>query len=89
LNIYRNKLIRSRYSDDKYSSKSSPDGSVVGREHEISVLGCSLPKRCGGVEFMILRLIKFIGLAIDEDNQSDLTDERVKAWVAQIKKEFA
>jgi flavodoxin I len=32
---------------------------------------------------------KFVGLAIDEDNQSDLTDERVTAWVAQIKKEFA
>ena len=32
---------------------------------------------------------KFVGLAIDEDNQSDLTDERVKNWVAQIKKEFA
>ena len=32
---------------------------------------------------------KFIGLTIDEDNQSDLTDERVKAWVDQIKQEFA
>ncbi|WP_309731157.1 flavodoxin FldA [Chamaesiphon sp. OTE_75_metabat_556] len=32
---------------------------------------------------------KFVGLAIDEDNQSDLTEERVKIWVAQIKREFA
>lgn len=31
---------------------------------------------------------KFVGLAIDEDNQSDLTKKRVKAWVAQLKKEF-
>jgi flavodoxin I len=31
---------------------------------------------------------KFVGLAIDEDNQSDLTDERVKAWVTQLKQEF-
>ncbi|WP_309740399.1 flavodoxin FldA [Chamaesiphon sp. OTE_20_metabat_361] len=31
---------------------------------------------------------KFVGLAIDEDNQSDLTDERIKTWVTQIKKEF-
>ncbi|WP_416674390.1 flavodoxin FldA [Egbenema bharatensis] len=31
---------------------------------------------------------KFVGLAIDEDNQSDLTDERVKTWVAQLKQEF-
>jgi flavodoxin I len=31
---------------------------------------------------------KFVGLAIDEDNQSDLTDERVKAWATQLKTEF-
>ncbi|MFN6572518.1 flavodoxin FldA [Dendronalium sp. ChiSLP03b] len=31
---------------------------------------------------------KFVGLAIDEDNQSDLTNERVKAWVTQLKTEF-
>jgi flavodoxin I len=31
---------------------------------------------------------KFVGLAIDEDNQSELTDERIKKWVAQIKPEF-
>ena len=31
---------------------------------------------------------KFVGLAIDEDNQSDLTDERVKTWIAQLKREF-
>jgi flavodoxin I len=29
-----------------------------------------------------------VGLALDEDNQSDLTDERVKTWVAQVKGEF-
>jgi flavodoxin I len=32
---------------------------------------------------------KFVGLAIDEDNQAELTDERIKMWVAQIKREFA
>ncbi|AFY44042.1 flavodoxin FldA [Nostoc sp. PCC 7107] len=31
---------------------------------------------------------KFVGLAIDEDNQSDLTDERIKEWVSQLKREF-
>lgn len=31
---------------------------------------------------------KFVGLAIDEDNQSDLTSSRIKSWVAQIKLEF-
>jgi flavodoxin I len=28
---------------------------------------------------------KFIGLVIDEDNQSDLTDERVKKWASDLK----
>lgn len=31
---------------------------------------------------------KFVGLAIDEDNQSDLTDSRIKTWIAQLKQEF-
>jgi len=31
---------------------------------------------------------KFVGLAIDEDNQDDLTDERIEKWVAQLKNEF-
>ncbi|MFW5689643.1 MAG: flavodoxin [Spirochaetota bacterium] len=30
----------------------------------------------------------FIGLVIDEDNQSDQTDERVKNWAAELKKAF-
>ena len=30
----------------------------------------------------------FLGLALDEDNQFNQTDERVDAWVEQIKKEF-
>ncbi|MBS1978901.1 MAG: flavodoxin [Bacteroidetes bacterium] len=32
---------------------------------------------------------KFLGLAIDEDNQKDLTAGRVEKWVAQLKQEFA
>lgn len=32
---------------------------------------------------------KLYGLGIDEDNQEHLTDERIKAWVAQIKQELA
>ncbi len=31
---------------------------------------------------------KFVGLAIDEDNQSDLTNSRITSWVAQVKSEF-
>merc|ERR1719451_79337 len=30
---------------------------------------------------------KFVGLACDEDNQPDLSEERVVAWLAQIKSE--
>jgi flavodoxin I len=30
----------------------------------------------------------FMGLCLDEDNQPELTDERVAAWTAQIKAEF-
>lgn len=32
---------------------------------------------------------KFVGLALDEDNQSDLSDDRIKAWVAQLKQELS
>ncbi|MGD1715954.1 flavodoxin FldA [Dapis sp. BLCC M172] len=31
---------------------------------------------------------KFIGLALDEDNQAELTEERIKKWVAQLKTDF-
>ena len=31
---------------------------------------------------------RFIGLVIDEDNQSDLTDQRVKEWAAQLNSIF-
>ncbi|MBF2020560.1 MAG: flavodoxin FldA [Hydrococcus sp. C42_A2020_068] len=31
---------------------------------------------------------KFVGLALDEDNQSELTEQRIKQWVTQLKSEF-
>ncbi len=31
---------------------------------------------------------KFCGLALDDDNQSELTEERVKGWTAQLKTAF-
>jgi flavodoxin I len=31
---------------------------------------------------------KFVGLALDEDNQSELTEKRIKQWVTQLKTEF-
>ncbi|MEN8137224.1 MAG: flavodoxin [Bacteroidota bacterium] len=46
---------------------------------------------CEGYEFEDSEAVidgKFIGMAIDEDNQSDLTDERVKNWTVELKKQF-
>ena len=31
---------------------------------------------------------KFVGLALDEDNQSELSDERIEQWCKQLKTEF-
>ena len=31
---------------------------------------------------------KFVGLALDEDNQSEMTEERVQAWTSQLKSAF-
>ena len=31
---------------------------------------------------------KFVGLVLDEHNQKNLTDARIKKWVEQLKKEF-
>jgi len=35
-----------------------------------------------------LRDGKFVGLALDEDNQSDLTASRIATWAAQLKTAF-
>jgi flavodoxin I len=52
---------------------------VVG---ETSIEGYNYEKSKG------VRNNKFVGLMIDEENQTDLTNERVKAWVKTIKKKF-
>lgn len=31
---------------------------------------------------------KFIGLALDEENQANLTPKRIENWIAEVKKEF-
>lgn len=44
-----------------------------------------------GYEFDASRAVrngKFVGLAVDEDNQPEMTEERVKAWASQLKQEF-
>jgi flavodoxin I len=62
-------------------------------EEKISSLGGQTVGTCSteGYEHQESKAVKdgkFVGLAIDEDNQPDLTDDRIKAWVAQIRKEF-
>ncbi len=39
-------------------------------------------------ESKALRDGKFCGLALDDDNQSDLSEERIKAWTLQVKSAF-
>jgi len=44
-----------------------------------------------GYHFQQSRAIRdnnFLGLALDVDNQSDKTDERIRNWVEQLKREF-
>lgn len=44
-----------------------------------------------GYDFEESKAVKngqFVGLAIDEDNQPELTDDRVSKWVAKLKSEF-
>lgn len=44
-----------------------------------------------GYEFeasLAVRDGQFVGLAIDEDNQSELTDDRIATWVTQIRADF-
>jgi len=39
-------------------------------------------------ESKALRDGKFCGLALDDDNQSDLSEERIQTWTAQVKSAF-
>lgn len=32
---------------------------------------------------------KFVGLALDEDNEDDKTDPRIDSWLAQLRNEMA
>ncbi|MEL6865424.1 MAG: flavodoxin [Bacteroidota bacterium] len=46
-----------------------------------------------GYEFTASKALKddttFYGLALDEDNQPELTEDRLQTWLAQVKQEFA
>lgn len=54
-------------------------------ELDVPVLGMTSTE---GYEFKrsgAVRNKKFVGLVIDEDNQADLTDERVRGWIRTLK----
>lgn len=62
-------------------------------EEKISALGGATVGRwpTDGYDFEESKAVKngkFVGLALDEDNQDDLTEDRIAKWVAQLKQEF-
>ena len=62
-------------------------------EEKISALGGTTVGHwpTDGYEFNESKAVKngkFVGLALDEDNQSELTDGRIQQWVTQLKSEF-
>ncbi|XP_060085294.1 flavodoxin-like [Ylistrum balloti] len=52
------------------------------------LIGKTLPEGHQFEKSLALQKGKFLGLSLDNDNQEDLTDERIKNWVDQIIDEF-
>jgi len=52
------------------------------------VIGLTSPEGYTYERSAALRDGQFLGLALDIENQAGLSDERIKAWVEQLKKEF-
>ena len=92
LNLAGKKVAYFGSGDQGTFSDTFMDGMAIINE-EISRTGATVIGNTSteGYEFNESRAVegdKFLGLALDEVNQSDLTDERIDAWVEQIKKEF-
>ena len=92
LNLAGKKIAYFGSGDQGTFSDTFMDGMAIINE-EISKTGATVIGNTSteGYEFNESRAVegdKFLGLALDEVNQSDLTDERIDAWVEQIKKEF-
>lgn len=63
-------------------------------EAKISSLGGKTicPWSTDGYDFEVSKGVrdgKFIGLALDENNQEDLTESRIKTWTGQVKQAFS
>ena len=92
LNLAGKKVAYFGSGDQGTFSDTFMDGMAIINE-EISKTGATVIGNTSteGYEFNESRAVegdKFLGLALDEVNQSDLTDERIDTWVEQIKKEF-
>ena len=92
LNLAGKKVAYFGSGDQGTFSDTFMDG-IANINEEISKTGATVIGNTSteGYEFNESRAVegdKFLGLALDEVNQSDLTDERIDAWVEQIKKEF-
>jgi flavodoxin I len=76
------------------SSYSDTFGDALGKIYEtIKNKGCQLIGRTSieGYTFDSSEAIvdgRFVGLLIDEDNESDMTDQRVALWLEDLKKEI-
>ncbi|MBW4619692.1 MAG: flavodoxin FldA [Cyanosarcina radialis HA8281-LM2] len=75
---------------DQYGYADNFQDAIGILEEKISSLGGTTVGYCSteGYEFnesQAVRNGKFVGLAIDELNQSELTGQRIKAWVAELK----
>lgn len=62
--------------------------------HELQRTGCRFTGQVdpAGYRFDSSQAIEdnqFVGLPLDENNESDKTDERIKAWTEQLKQELA
>jgi len=57
-------------------------------ERGAKIIGLSSPEGYTFERSAALRNGQFLGLALDIENQAALTDERIKVWVEQLKKEF-
>mmetsp|Transcript_2180 Transcript_2180/g.2512 ORF Transcript_2180/g.2512 Transcript_2180/m.2512 type:complete len:216 (-) Transcript_2180:75-722(-) len=51
------------------------------------MMGMTSPDGYEHTESKAIRDDKFVGLMFDEDNQYDMSEDRAKAWVAQLKEE--
>ncbi|WP_372754623.1 flavodoxin [Labilibaculum sp.] len=57
-------------------------------ERGAKVIGLTSPDGYNFEKSRALRDGKFLGLALDIENQAGLSTERIEAWVEQLKKEF-